>query len=72
MSYPFFSDTDHDTDDTEEEEEEKGGGRRKEMVVCGAEKWRMSWRRAEAVRYGEKAPKLVKMRVNPRPIQQPK
>ncbi|OAY73397.1 Polyadenylate-binding protein-interacting protein 2 [Ananas comosus] len=69
--YAFF--LDHDADDTEEKEDGKGGERRKEMVVCGAEKWRMSRQRAQAARYGEKAPKIVKIvRVSPRPIQQPK
>jgi hypothetical protein len=44
----------------------------KELVTLGALKWRGSSGWAEAPRYAEKAPKIVKPRVSPRAIHQPR
>uniref|UniRef100_A0A7N0UUF9 Uncharacterized protein n=1 Tax=Kalanchoe fedtschenkoi TaxID=63787 RepID=A0A7N0UUF9_KALFE len=42
----------------------------KDLVVSGGNKWRKS--RAESPRFMEKAPKIVNVKVSPRPIQQPR
>lgn len=55
-----------------EEEEEGGGDYEREVVSMGALKWRRGSGRAEAPRYAQKAPKIVKARVSPRTIQQPR
>lgn len=56
----------------EEEEEEEKGEFQRELVSMGALKWqgRSGW--AEPPRYAQKAPKIVKTRVSPRTIQQPR
>ncbi|KAK9283072.1 hypothetical protein L1049_011301 [Liquidambar formosana] len=56
---------------TKQEEEEKEAYCR-DLVPSGAFKWRKSRALVEAPRYMEKAPKIVNVRVSPRPIQQPR
>lgn len=53
----------------EEEEEEKG---LRDMVSLGALKWRKPRFQSESTKYAEKAPKIVNVKMNPRPIQQPR
>ncbi|PON79085.1 Ataxin-2, C-terminal [Parasponia andersonii] len=57
-------------DDNEEEEVERDSS--KELVRMGAVKWRKARVPAEAPRYIEKAPKIVKPKLSPRTIQQPR
>ncbi|KAK7300471.1 hypothetical protein RJT34_11315 [Clitoria ternatea] len=55
------------------EHEDEEGRERKELVTLGSLKWRTcvgGW--AEAPRYLEKAPKIVKPKVSPRAIHQPR
>lgn len=56
----------------EEEEEEQERGYNKDLVSLGAAKWRNARVLAEKPRYAEKAPKIVNVKVSPRPIQQPR
>ena len=56
----------------EEEEEEEETDSPKELVRLGAVKWRKARAPSEAPRYIEKAPKIVKMKLSPRTIQQPR
>ncbi|KAK7276442.1 hypothetical protein RIF29_17581 [Crotalaria pallida] len=44
----------------------------KELISLGASKWERGGGWAEAPRYAEKAPKIVKPRVSPRAIHQPR
>ncbi|KAF7816531.1 protein EARLY RESPONSIVE TO DEHYDRATION 15-like [Senna tora] len=53
-------------------QEEKGGEYERGLVPFGALKWRRGSGLAEAPRYVQKAPKIVKARVSPRTIQQPR
>ncbi|KAL3653431.1 hypothetical protein CASFOL_003112 [Castilleja foliolosa] len=50
--------------------EKVGGGT--DVLALGWLKWRKPRCGAEMPRYCEKAPKIVSMRVNPKPIQQPR
>lgn len=54
---------------TKQEEEKQANSQ--DLVSLGA-KWRKSRAFVEAPRYMEKAPKIVNVRVSPRPIQQPR
>ncbi|PSS33271.1 Protein EARLY RESPONSIVE TO DEHYDRATION 15 like [Actinidia chinensis var. chinensis] len=53
-----------------EEEEERD--QRKDLVSLGALKWRNGRVLVETPRYAVKAPKIVNVKVSPRPIQQPR
>ncbi|CAM8910310.1 unnamed protein product [Rhodiola kirilowii] len=53
-----------------QEEDEKKKWSTKELVISGANKWRKG--RAESPRFMEKAPKIVNVKLSPRPIQQPR
>ncbi|GLT78880.1 hypothetical protein SLA2020_503990 [Shorea laevis] len=44
----------------------------KELVPIGALKWRRGRTTVESPRYGEKAPKIVNVKVSPRTIHQPR
>lgn len=55
--------------DAEHEEE---GGEGKELVSLGSLKWRRGGGWAEVPRYAEKAPKIVRPKVSPRAIHQPR
>ena len=53
-----------------EEEEERD--LRKDLVLLGSLKWRTGRVLVETPRYAVKAPKIVNVKVSPRPIQQPR
>ncbi|KAI4306512.1 hypothetical protein L6164_029783 [Bauhinia variegata] len=57
--------------DREKEDEERREYNR-ELVSMGALKWRTVPAWVESPRYAEKAPKIVKTRVSPKTIQQPR
>ncbi|KAL6980776.1 hypothetical protein U1Q18_022414 [Sarracenia purpurea var. burkii] len=71
MDDPFLSDLDSlfETDLTKQEVERDY---QKDLVSLGALKWRNSRVLAETPRYAQKAPKIVNVKVSPRPIQQPR
>ncbi|XP_045833555.1 protein EARLY RESPONSIVE TO DEHYDRATION 15-like [Trifolium pratense] len=73
QNYDDFSDFDLDEDDLfhvhEIEQQHEEG---KELMKLGDLKWRGTNGWAEAPRYAEKAPKIVKPRVSPRAIHQPR
>lgn len=53
-------------------EEGGDGGEGKELVSLGVLKWQKDAKWTEVPRYAEKAPKIVKARVSPRAIHQPR
>ncbi|KAL8161045.1 hypothetical protein V2J09_012534 [Rumex salicifolius] len=54
----------------EVEEDKKRSGR--ELISVNALGWNKARGKGEAPRFGEKAPKIVNVKVSPRPIQQPR
>ncbi|XP_065872722.1 protein EARLY RESPONSIVE TO DEHYDRATION 15-like [Euphorbia lathyris] len=44
----------------------------KDLISVGTLKWKGRGQQAQAPRYAEKAPRIVNVKVNPRPIQQPR
>ncbi|KAJ3688307.1 hypothetical protein LUZ61_017471 [Rhynchospora tenuis] len=60
------------SNEEENESRERKSKTGEELVLWGLEKWRRSRGLAEVPRYGEKAPKFVSHRINPRTIHQPK
>ncbi|KAL6959506.1 hypothetical protein U1Q18_039658 [Sarracenia purpurea var. burkii] len=71
MDDPFLSDLDSlfETDLIKQEVERDY---HKDLVSLGALRWRNSRVLAETPRYAQKAPKIVNVKVSPRPIQQPR
>ncbi|OVA17216.1 Ataxin-2 [Macleaya cordata] len=66
-----YTTTQPEEDEEEEEEEERDYYR--DLVSFGALKWQKSRGVADkSPKYFEKAPKFVNLKVNPRPIQQPR
>ncbi|KAK6929526.1 Ataxin-2, C-terminal [Dillenia turbinata] len=66
----FFDDEEDDT--KQEEEEEEVRARNRELISIAALKWRKSNEFAETPKYSGKAPKIVKLKVSPRSIHQPR
>ena len=79
---PLFSDFDDlvlpDDDDLFDDDDDCGHQQPveiesgKELVSIGTLKWKKGRALTEKPRYAEKAPKIVNVKVNPRPIQQPR
>ncbi|XP_019192345.1 PREDICTED: protein EARLY RESPONSIVE TO DEHYDRATION 15-like [Ipomoea nil] len=65
-SDPFADGTVRDSGNTEQEETKT------DLVTLGALKWQKPRAAAEIPKYGKKAPKIVNVKVSPRPIQQPR
>ncbi|KAL5568864.1 hypothetical protein UlMin_025439 [Ulmus minor] len=69
---PVLADLDSLFADAPSNYEEEDEDYPKELVGLGALKWRKGRAMAEAPRFIEKAPKIVKPKVSPRTIQQPR
>jgi len=72
---PFLSDIDALLDDPhiiKEGEKEGENQNEKSLVPMGMVKWRKQRVNGGAPRYSEKAPKIVNVKLSPRPIQQPR
>ncbi|MDL1354030.1 hypothetical protein PST93_20795, partial [Yersinia pestis] len=63
---PFLPDIDFISNDFKQEENKN------ELITLGMLKWNKSRVAAEIPRYGKKVPKIVNVKVSPRPIQQPR
>ncbi|XP_068315210.1 protein EARLY RESPONSIVE TO DEHYDRATION 15-like [Pyrus communis] len=70
----FFDDVEnhHHSPRTQPAVEEQEKDLKKELASLGLLKWRKGRPAAEVPRYIEKAPKIVNVKVSPRPIQQPR
>ncbi|PSR93237.1 Polyadenylate-binding protein-interacting protein [Actinidia chinensis var. chinensis] len=69
---PVLPDLDSLFDSDLIKQEEKERDHRKDLVLLGSLKWRNGRVLVDTPRYAVKAPKIVNVKVSPRPIQQPR